>query len=411
MSADPYEVARAVTRAHHEEWARVVAVLTGQFGDLDVAEEAAADAFATAVDRWRAEGVPPNPGGWLTTTARRKAIDRLRRESRRDEKHQAAQRMATTAAEETTSAIDDDRLRLIFTCCHPEIPLEARVALTLRMVGGLTVPEIARAFLVRETTMGQRISRAKARIKAARLPYRIPSEHDLPQRLGGVLAVLYLVFNEGYLSSDPSNDPVRQDLVGEGIRLTRLLRRLAPQETEVDGLLALMLFAEARRATRVSAEGELVTLAEQNRGAWDHAMIDAARLLVTDACRARPSPGPYLTLAAISAMHATAPDAADTDWPGIVALYDHLAHIDPSPVVRLNRAVAVAEVRGPRLALELVDQLRGPLATYHPYFVVRADLSRRLGRLADARADYDRAIALTGNSAEAAYLRRRRAEL
>jgi len=389
----------------------VVAVLTGQFGDLDVAEEAAADAFATAVDRWRAEGVPPNPGGWLTTTARRKAIDRLRRESRRDEKHQAAQRMATTAAEETTSAIDDDRLRLIFTCCHPEIPLEARVALTLRMVGGLTVPEIARAFLVRETTMGQRISRAKARIKAARLPYRIPSEHDLPQRLGGVLAVLYLVFNEGYLSSDPSNDPVRQDLVGEGIRLTRLLRRLAPQETEVDGLLALMLFAEARRATRVSAEGELVTLAEQNRGAWDHAMIDAARLLVTDACRARPSPGPYLTLAAISAMHATAPDAADTDWPGIVALYDHLAHIDPSPVVRLNRAVAVAEVRGPRLALELVDQLRGPLATYHPYFVVRADLSRRLGRLADARADYDRAIALTGNSAEAAYLRRRRAEL
>src|SRR6266699_5609782 len=263
------DVREAVTQAHHEEWARVVAALTRRFGDLDLAEDAAAEAFATAVQRWPADGVPPNPGAWLTTTANRRAIDRLRRENKRDDKQQEAQLLYDDDPRETLDAIDDERLRLIFTCCHPALAMETRVALTLRMVAGLTVPEIARAFLVQETTMGRRITRAKAKIKAAKIPYRVPSREDLPARVTGVLAVLYLIFNEGYLASDPEKEAVRSDLTAEAIRLTRLVRDLMPADGEVAGLLALMLLTEARRTARVSEGGELVTLVEQDRGAWD----------------------------------------------------------------------------------------------------------------------------------------------
>src|SRR6266487_4406245 len=275
-------VREAITQAHHEEWARVVASLARRFGDLDIAEEAAAEAFATAVERWPADGVPPNPGAWLTTTANRKAIDRIRRETKRDDKHKEAQMVYDDDPPEPLSAIDDERLRLIFTCCHPALAMQTRVALTLRMVGGLTVPEIARAFLVQETTMGQRITRAKAKIKAARIPYRVPSAEDLPARVSGVLAVLFLVFNEGYLATGPDTDPVRDDLTAEAIRLTRLIRALMPKDGEVAGLLALMLLTEARRTARVSASGELVALDEQDRGAWDAALVAEGHRLVRE---------------------------------------------------------------------------------------------------------------------------------
>ena len=267
------DVAVAITRVHHEEWARVVAAVTRRFGDLDIAEEAAAEAFATAVERWPADGVPPNPGAWLTTTAKRKAIDRIRRENKRDDKHEEARVVYDDGSPEPLGAIDDDRLRLIFTCCHPALAMEARLALTLRMVGGLTVPEIARAFLVAESAIGQRITRAKAKIKAAGVPYRVPSAEDLPVRVSGVLTVLFLVFNEGYLATGPDTDPVRQDLTTEAIRLTRLIRVLLPDDGEVAGLLALMLLIEARCTARVAAGGELVALHEQDRGAWDTALI------------------------------------------------------------------------------------------------------------------------------------------
>lgn len=405
---DPFDVARAITRAHREEWARVVAVLVRQFGDLDIAEESAADAFATAVERWRADGVPPNPGGWLTTTARRKALDRLRRDRTRAEKYGLVHALADEVAEESDDAIADDRLRLLLICCHPALPLEGRVALTLRMVGGLTVPEIARAFLVPSTTMGQRISRAKAKVGSAGIPFQVPSEEELPERVSGVLTVLYLVFNEGYLSTGDHAEPVRQELVLDAIRLTRLLLTLLPRDGEVAGLLALMLFAEARRPARVSAGGELLTLDEQDRSAWDHAMIrEGDRLLERVASEGRP-PGRYRILAAISAAHCSAPEARDTDWRRIVALYDHLARLDPSPIVLLNRAVAVAEVGGPGAALGLVDPLSDALAGYHPYFAVRADLLRRLGRAGEAIDAYESAIALAGNPAEKALLARRR---
>src|SRR5713101_5123177 len=275
------DVREAITQAHHEEWARVVAALTRRFGDLDIAEEAAAEAFATAVQRWPADGVPPTPGAWLTTTANRKAIDRIRRENNRGDKQKEAQ-MVYDDPREPLGAIDDERLRLIFTCCHPALAMQTRVALTLRMVGGLSVPEIARAFLVRETAMGQRITRAKAKIKAARIPYRVPSAEDLPARVSGVLAVLFLVFNEGYLATGPGTDPVRHDLTAEAIRLTRLIRALMPEDGEVAGLLALMLLTEARRTARVSAGGELVTLVEQDRGAWDAALVAEGHRLVRE---------------------------------------------------------------------------------------------------------------------------------
>jgi RNA polymerase sigma-70 factor, ECF subfamily len=406
------DVQEAVTQAHHEEWARVVASLTKRFGDLDIAEEAAAEAFAIAVERWPADGVPPSPGAWLTTAANRKAIDRIRRENKRGDKQKEAQLLYDDDdPPEPPGAIDDDRLRLIFTCCHPALALETRVALTLRMVAGLTVPEIARAFLVTEITMGQRITRAKAKIKAARIPYRVPSAADLPARVSGVLAVLFLVFNEGYLATGPGTDPVRHDLTAEAIRLTRLIRALLPDDGEAAGLLALMLLTQARRAARVSAAGELVTLAEQDRGTWDAALIAEGHLLVRERLAAGVAPGRYQILAAISAVHTSASDVRDTDWSQVVALYDLLVRLDPSPIVALNRAIAVGELDGPEVALAAVDRLEDKLAGYHAYHATRADLLRRLGRSQQARAAYDKAIELAGNTAETAYLTRRRDQL
>jgi RNA polymerase sigma-70 factor (ECF subfamily) len=405
------DVQEAITRAHQEEWARVVASLARRFGDLDIAEEAAAEAFATAVERWPGDGVPPNPGAWLTTTANRKAIDRVRRERKRDDKYKEARMLYDDDPPEPVGAIDDERLRLVFTCCHPALAMEARVALTLRMVGGLTVPEIARAHLVQEATMWQRITRAKAKIKATRIPYRVPSAEDLPARISGVLAVLFLVFNEGYLASGPDTDPVRPDLTAEAIRLTRMLRVLMPADGEVAGLLALMLMTEARRSARVSAGGELVTLHEQDRGAWDAALIAEGHQLVRERLATGEIPGRYQILAAISAVHTSARDPRDTDWSQIVALYDQLVSIDPSPILALNRAVAVAELDGPDVALATVDRLEGSLAGYHAYHATRADLLRRLGRSQRSRAAYDRAIELAGNTAEVAYLTRRRDQL
>ena len=412
------EVETAITRAHRDEWARVVAALTRRFGDMDTAEDAAAEAFVAAVERWPRDGVPPNPGAWLTTTAARKAIDRLRRESRRDVKHREARMLVDDDPAESLGVVDDDRLRLIFTCCHPALSAETRIALTLRMVGGLTVPEIARAFLVQEAAMSRRITRAKAKVKAAHIPYRVPTAEDLPARLAGVLAVLFLVFNEGYLATGAQADPVRRDLTAEAIRLTRLVRELvddgdAGGRGEVAGLLALMLLTEARRPARVSATGELVTLNEQVRGAWDRDLIAEGHGLVHERLAAvaagGPQPGRYQLLAAINAVHTDARDARDTDWGQVVTLYDRLLRVDPSPVVALNRAVAVAELDGPDVALALVEGV--PMDEYHAFHATRAELLRRLGRRTAAREAYDRAIGLAGNTAEVAYLTRRRGQL
>jgi RNA polymerase sigma-70 factor (ECF subfamily) len=401
------DAAEAVARAHREEWARVVATLARQFGDLDVAEEMAAEAFAAAVEHWPAGGVPPSPGAWLTVTARRKAIDRVRREARRGEKHKEA--LMLSDAPEPLGAIDDDRLRLVFTCCHPALAMEARVALTLRMVGGLTVAEIARAFLVQEAAMGRRITRAKVKIKEARIPYRVPSREDLPARVTGVLAVLYLIFNEGYLASGPGSEAVRADLTAEAIRLARLVRDLMPADGEAAGLLALMLLTEARRPARLSATGELVALGEQDRGAWDRGLIAEGHALVRARLASGQAPGRYQVLAAVGAVHTDAGDVRDTDWSQVLALYDQLARLDPSPIVRLNRAIAVAELDGPEVALAEVDGL--PLQGYRAFHSTRADLLRRLGRSRESRAAYDQAIGLAGNAAETAYLIRRRDQL
>ena len=407
-------VEQAITRAHHQEWARVVADLARRFGDLDVAEEATAEAFVAAAERWPRDGVPPNPGGWLVTTATRKAIDWLRRESQRDAKHEAARIVYDDTPTEPTGPIEDDRLRLVFTCCHPALAMEARVALTLRLLGGLTVAEIARAFLVQETTMARRITRAKAKIKAAHIPYRVPSADDIRERLAGVLAVVYLVFNEGYLAGE-GDDPVRVDLTDQAIQLGRLLRMLLPYDGEVAGLLALMLLTDARRTARVSRTGELVTLDEQDRGAWDRTLIAEGHALVRERIEAVAAgggpPGRYQLQAAINAVHTQAPSARDTNWSAIVALYGRLALIDPSPIVRLNRAVAVAEVDGPGVGLAEIDRLAEVLDGYHAFHVARADLLRRLGRSGESRAAYDRAIDLAGNPAERAYLTRRRDQL
>jgi RNA polymerase sigma-70 factor (ECF subfamily) len=406
-------VQEAVTQAHREEWARVVASLTRRFGDLDIAEEAAAEAFATAVEQWPADEVPPNPGAWLTTTATRKAIDRIRREDKRDDKQKEAQLLYDDDPPEPAGAIGDERLRLIFTCCHPALAMESRVALTLHMVAGLTMPEIARAFLVQETAMGQRITRAKAKIKAARIPYRVPSAEDLSARVSGVLSVLFLVFNEGYLATGPGTDPVRHDLTAEAIRLTRLIRALMPDDGEVAGLLALMLLTKARRTVRVSGSGELVTLDEQDRRAWNAALIAEGHRLVRErlAAAAGVAPGRYQILAAISAVHTSARDIRDTDWSQVVALYDQLVRLVPSPIIALNRAIAVAELDGPEVALAAVDRLEHRLAGYHAYHAARADLLRRLGRRQESRAAYDKAIELAGNTAETASLTRRRDQL
>ena len=392
----------------------MVAGLARRFGDLDLAEDSAAEAFAAAVERWPQDGIPPNAGGWLTTTARRKAIDRLRRESHREDKHQAAHMLIDDTAPEPTGPVEDDRLRLLFTCCHPALSTEARVALTLRLLGGLTVAEIAHAFLVSETTMAQRITRAKAKIKAAHIPYRVPLVGDIRERLAGVLAVVYLVFNEGYLAS-AGEDPLRVDLTDEAIRLGRLLRDLRPDDGEVAGLLALMILTDARRAARVSRTGEVVTLDEQDRGAWDRALIAEGHALVRErlavvAAGGQP-PGRYQVLAAINAVHTSVASARDTDWSQILALYNRLLTLDPSPIVRLNRAIAVAELDGPDVGLAEVDRLSEALERYHAFHATRADLLRRLGRSGDARAAYDQAIRLAGNPAERAYLTRRRDQL
>ncbi|MBV9094522.1 MAG: RNA polymerase sigma factor [Streptosporangiaceae bacterium] len=396
----------AVERIFREEYGRLIASLVRRFGDIDIAEEAAGEALVAALEKWPESGVPPSPGGWLTTTAGHRAIDRIRRDKQRDAKHQAALMHYHDTPHERTGPVEDDRLRLLFICCHPALAAEARIALTLRLLGGLTVPEIAQAFLVPETTMAQRITRAKKKIASAKVPYRVPEAKDLPQRLSGVLAVLFLVFNEGYLATG-DGDPVRAELTGEAIRLTRILRQLLPEEPEVAGLLGLLVLTEARRAARVR-NGQLVPLHEQDRAGWNRALIAEGHDLVRE-CLAVNRPGRYQILAAINAVHTDACSAPDTDWSQVVALYDQLTLLDPSPIVALNRAVAVAELDGPEVALALVDRL--PLAGYHAWHAVRADLLRRLGRSAEARHAYDAAIAATNNTAERAYLSRKRGEL
>ncbi|MFH8249642.1 RNA polymerase sigma factor [Microbacterium sp. B2969] len=413
------DVAAAISRTHREEWARVVAGLARRFGDLDIAEETAAEAFAIAVERWPADGIPPNPGAWITTTAYRKAIDRLRREARRDELQQEAFMLADDSPADDVGAVEDDRLRLVFTCCHPALSIQARVALTLRIVGGLTVTEIAHAFLVQETTMGQRLSRAKAKIKAARIPFRVPDQQDLPERADGVLAVLYLIFNEGYLATGRESDPLRPDLTAEAIRLTRLVRDLLPagsaERAEATGLLALMLLTEARADARVSPDGELVRLDEQDRGAWDRALVDEGLSLVDErmdaVARGDGRLERYQILSAINAVHASAPRARDTDWARIVALYGELERIDPNPIVTLNKAIAVSEFDSPEVGLAMIERLAGALDGHHAFHATRAELLRRVGRSADALTAYERAIALAGNSAEVAHLDRRRGQL
>jgi RNA polymerase sigma-70 factor, ECF subfamily len=401
---------------HRNEWARLVASLVRRFGDLEIAEEAAGEAFLAAVEHW-GDQPPPNPGGWLMTTATRRAIDRLRRESRREQKYAAALVIGTAHAstdpvptydpDDATGPVQDDRLRLIFTCCHPALATEARLALTLRLVGGLTVEQIARGLLKSEAAVGQRITRAKAKIASARIPYRVPADADLPDRLDAVLSVLYLIFNEGYL---PAGDqPLRPDLTAEAIRLARLLCELMPDAHEASGLLALMLLIDARRASRVSSDGVLVTLAEQDRGSWDRRLIDQGHALVRELIASGEPPGRYQLEAAINAVHTHAADIRDTDWAQLGTLYDHLYALNPSPVVALNRAVVRAELDGPVVALAEVDRLE--LGAYHPWHVTRADLLRRLGRSTEARSAYDAAIALATNSAEIRHLERRRASL
>jgi RNA polymerase sigma-70 factor (ECF subfamily) len=396
-----------LTRVHRNEWARVVATVAKRFGNLDIAEDAAAEAFATAAERWPADGIPPNPGAWLTVTATRKAIDRIRRESGRDAKHREAQ-LVYDFEPEPLGAIDDDRLRLIFICCHPALAMEARVGLTLRMVGGLSVPEIASAFLVHDTTMGARLTRAKAKIAAAGIPYSVPSTDDLPGRVSGVLAVLFLIFNEGYFASGPETAPVREELTAEAIRLTRLLHQLLPGDGEATGMLGLMLLTDARRSARVSSAGELVPLAEQDRAMWDAALISEGHALVRERLASGIAPGRYQLLAAINAVHT---DGTATDWTQVVALYDQLMRLDASPIVRLNRAIAVGECEGPPAGLALIDPLEPELRRFHAYHAARADLLRRLGLATPSREAYDAAIALASNTAEVAFLTRRRDEM
>jgi RNA polymerase sigma-70 factor, ECF subfamily len=407
------DVEAAVADAFRDEWGRVLATLIRMTGDWDLAEECAQDAFAVALERWPRDGVPRRPGAWLTTTARNRALDRFRRGATEAAKLQELAVLSPTddPEDDDESGVGDDRLRLIFTCCHPALPLEARVALTLRTLAGLTVDEIARAFLVNEATMAKRLVRAKAKIRNAAIPYRVPPAHLLPERTGGVLAVLYLLFNEGYAATAGA-DLVRQGLCTEAIRLARILAELMADEPEALGLLALMLLQHSRRTARLDGAGDLVTLEEQDRSRWDASEIEEGVGLLDDALR-HDSAGYYQLQAAIAACHATAQDAVDTDWSRIAVLYGRLAGLAGSPVVELNRAVAVAMAEGPAAGLELVESLEasGALAGYHLLPATRADLLRRLDRRADAAAAYREALELAATDAERRYLQRRLGEI
>jgi len=400
VDAQPKIDETEVGRIFREESGRSVAALIRIFGDIDVAEDAVQEAFAVALRKWPGEGLPPNPGGWITTTARNRAIDRLRRESRGRELLSEVAVLSPgnddPGAPEKEGPLQDDRLRLIFTCCHPALSMEAQVALTLRLLGGLSTKEVARSFLVAEPTMAQRLARAKRKIKAARIPYRVPEEHELPERLRPVLAVVYLVYNAGLTS------PAEPGLCPEAIRLARILATLMPDEPEVAGLLALLLLTESRRPSRTRPDGSLVLLGEQDRRRWDRALIKEGQAIVRR-CLRRNQPGAYQIQAAINAVHADAATVEQTDWSQIIALYDQLIAIAPTPVVALNRAIAIAEVQGPAAALALVDEL--DLDNYHPFHATRADLLRRLGRDSEAATAYDRAAALAPTDAERAFLR------
>jgi RNA polymerase sigma-70 factor (ECF subfamily) len=397
-----------IERVFREEYGRAVAVLVRAFGDIDLAEEAVQDAFAVAVERWPSTGMPPSPAGWIITTARNRAIDRFRREASREDRHaQAALLLESRNEPAEGGPVRDDVLRLIFTCCHPALAASAQVALTLRLLGGLTTTEIARAFLVPEATMAQRLVRAKGKIRDAKIPYRVPGESELPGRLRSVLSVVYLIFNEGYTASS-GDRLVRDDLCAEAIRLGRLLAELMPDEPEVMGLLALMLLTDSRRAARTGADGALVLLAGQDRSLWNRQLIAEGQAIVR-ACLRRNQPGPYQIQAAINAVHSDAATPAETDWMQIILLYDQLLAVAATPVVALNRAVAVAEVHGPEAGLALLEDL--DLESYYLFHAIRADLLVRLDRKTEAAAAYESAIGLTANAAERSFLERGRLAL